>query len=604
MASTQGIKMTFRMTTVGLSALATAALVACGGGGSSSQVPPQTPAPTPTKVSFAGTVIDGYITGATVCLDLNANQTCDTGEPTDTSKADGTYSLDITSVTTAQLKAAHLITNVPTTAKDADDAGKTLAEAGKAAFQLMAPASAFVSADGKTLSSAVISPLTTLVSHDMQTDATKTLAQASATISSRLGLPVGTDLNQDFVKGKDANLKELAQVIAATIGEVQKLVIAADNTLSGQNALLAALSYVQQNAAALQIAAKSAASGTALQRTQAALQTAALSPVTSTLISDAKIVSSSSAVNVADVLAAGAYEVGECLFNPSNCTPEDYYKISGTASTWASAKFILGGSAWGVPTSSGSQDYQLTAKGWVADGSSYGSSSGTFTSDGLGGGTGSNSYGGTFRFTSTEVDLAGKTAGSVPGLTVPVSLASSTFPAGSKLYWMKTLNDADEYRIWTGNTIDVWNCMAGVAGGAAGACTQTTLTSVAGMISAFPTRNGSYQHMQWNDVRFSFDTGGTASGGNVTLWSQDSVGSLNQAGSAPYEIKTVFGQEVLIIKTPTKRVGEFVMFAVKDGVLRGGTFSSSSTYVTGRPWFNQTAMNAILNALGKPAVLN
>ena len=54
-----------------LSLLTAMLIAACGGGGTTSS-----------PTTLAGKVIDGYITGATVCLDVNSNNTCDAGEPT------------------------------------------------------------------------------------------------------------------------------------------------------------------------------------------------------------------------------------------------------------------------------------------------------------------------------------------------------------------------------------------------------------------------------------------------------------------------------------------------------------------------------------------
>ena len=58
---------------------------ACGGGSSS---------PT-TKIN--GTAVDGYISGATVCLDLNLDNVCQSSsEPTSTTTSEGKFSLNIT----------------------------------------------------------------------------------------------------------------------------------------------------------------------------------------------------------------------------------------------------------------------------------------------------------------------------------------------------------------------------------------------------------------------------------------------------------------------------------------------------------------------------
>ena len=90
-----------------------------------------------------------------------------------------------------------------------------MAQAGKAAFSLMAPASAFVSADGTTIASAVISPLTTMVSHDMIAGNGKPLAAAEAAVRLNMGMAIDTDLKQDFVANKNTALHNQAKVVAA-----------------------------------------------------------------------------------------------------------------------------------------------------------------------------------------------------------------------------------------------------------------------------------------------------------------------------------------------------------------------------------------------------
>lgn len=68
---------------IALSAIFLASLAACGGGGGggSNAV---------SGAALSGKVIDGPIAGATVCLDVNSNNACDTGEPTATTDATGT----------------------------------------------------------------------------------------------------------------------------------------------------------------------------------------------------------------------------------------------------------------------------------------------------------------------------------------------------------------------------------------------------------------------------------------------------------------------------------------------------------------------------------
>ncbi len=68
-----------------LSLVATTLLyTGCGGGGSDSSATSDTG-------SFSGVAVDGYISGATACLDMNLNSTCDSDEPTTITGTDGTF---------------------------------------------------------------------------------------------------------------------------------------------------------------------------------------------------------------------------------------------------------------------------------------------------------------------------------------------------------------------------------------------------------------------------------------------------------------------------------------------------------------------------------
>jgi hypothetical protein len=86
-------------------------------------------------IAFSGTVVDGPIEGAVVFLDLNGNLTHDTHEPmAQPTDALGRFKFDVSAVTSAQWAMATVVTHVPDTAKDADDGGATLAQAGKNGF--------------------------------------------------------------------------------------------------------------------------------------------------------------------------------------------------------------------------------------------------------------------------------------------------------------------------------------------------------------------------------------------------------------------------------------------------------------------------------------
>ena len=60
---------------------------------------PTTPETTKTKVSFGGYIVDGYINGSKICMDINTNGVCDTNEPSSTSIENGSYTFQNIEVT-------------------------------------------------------------------------------------------------------------------------------------------------------------------------------------------------------------------------------------------------------------------------------------------------------------------------------------------------------------------------------------------------------------------------------------------------------------------------------------------------------------------------
>jgi len=570
-----------QLTTVAI-AMAAMAMTGCGGGSS--------PTAQPINTSLSGKVIDGYIEGATVCLDLNNNQACDSDEPWDKSVAGGGYKLDISGLSTDKIKAAHLLTVIPTTAKDADDDGKTLAEVGKSAFNLLAPAAAFFAADG-TLSSAVISPLTTLVSHEMIAGNNMPLATAEANVRGRLKLATTADLRQDFVANKEGALIAKAQMLAMAIAEVKKVTLA-DTTAkpTDQQALMAALSYLQTQVAVLQTAFDAAKAANANAKTVDAVKTALATdtakPVTGDLVSQAKQVTDSSITSAATVLAAGFYSADQ-LDNCNGSCSSYYTKISGGSGKLNADAYQLSATGW-VPDPTPSGDYSLTANGWVQD---DGCKNGTFTEEGNS--TSATCNGTTVRVSARTVDASGKKLSDlVPSL--PSAYANAVMPTGSALYWLTFANIQDEYRIDPGNPIKDGYLT-----------TSKPFTSLDNFIKAYTTTTSSpFKFIGRNGLNFSFDAGGTASGGSLSLYGYPTNTALNTAGKASYERRTFGGQEVLIIQAPSYSSWNMMMFAVKDGVLYGGDFTPSTAPNQSAFFANKTMLNAILKIAGKPEVLN
>ncbi len=194
------------------SAIATATLVACGGGGSGSISP----------ITLSGKVIDGYIKNAKVCLDLNANLKCDDGPGqeeapyTVMSGEKGSYSFVYTG--TRDVAALHIIAEATADSMDEDDLGKTFAEANRNAVSLLTPANA----------PETITPMSTLVSHQqiVAKEEGKSLSLADAESRAKLAANIPANVSlvsndyKDATKG-NTDLAVIAKAVTLSLADAQ-----------------------------------------------------------------------------------------------------------------------------------------------------------------------------------------------------------------------------------------------------------------------------------------------------------------------------------------------------------------------------------------------
>ena len=144
------------------SAMAASLLSGCGGGssgnssGGSGSDSLSEPAPVTSKVG--GKVIDGYVSGATVWLDINGNGVYDSTEPKTVSSSAGDYSLELTAAERECLPYASLYVDVPVGALD-EDTG-TVSEA----YRMVLPPRLDPTVDTDLLN---ISPLTTVLADEL-----------------------------------------------------------------------------------------------------------------------------------------------------------------------------------------------------------------------------------------------------------------------------------------------------------------------------------------------------------------------------------------------------------------------------------------------------
>jgi len=131
------MKKTSLLTSVAL--ISSLGLVGCGGGSGGDNIERGNTQNTPSAStsSVSGIAIDPELVGATVCLDLNLNETCDENEPTATTDEDGNFNL---SVLDRQLESSAPLLVMGGTDKESGEAfkGKLLADV-NSSFQNITP---------------------------------------------------------------------------------------------------------------------------------------------------------------------------------------------------------------------------------------------------------------------------------------------------------------------------------------------------------------------------------------------------------------------------------------------------------------------------------
>lgn len=126
-------------------------LIGCGGGGGSSDG-----GAAPAKKTVEGKVIDGYISGATVFLDLNFNSKLDAGEPSTVTGEAGAFALTVTDEQAECSQYVPTVTHVPVGAIDSDYPNQPITEA----YTMVSPPSFAMSTDEDLLN---LTPLTSVV---------------------------------------------------------------------------------------------------------------------------------------------------------------------------------------------------------------------------------------------------------------------------------------------------------------------------------------------------------------------------------------------------------------------------------------------------------
>ena len=184
-------------------------LAACGGGGDSS-TPAATPQATP---NLTGKAIDGYLVGATVCVDVNGNGACDAGEPSAKTDGSGNFGL----VTNGNVVGKRLLVMVDANTKDLSRPNYTF------------PASFTLSTEIDGATSQHVTPLTTMV--QALVDAGQSRAAAERSVVALLGGSV--DLKDDYIASSNSAASAFASKVVDKVTSFAKSGSADRDTVRG-----------------------------------------------------------------------------------------------------------------------------------------------------------------------------------------------------------------------------------------------------------------------------------------------------------------------------------------------------------------------------------
>ena len=192
--------------------LASILVASCGGGGGDAS----TSTSSPSGTTVQGSVIDGPIEGARVFLDLNNNFALDQGEPvSNPTGSNGAYSLFIPQTVLNNLNEAILVSLIDSNAKDLDDLGQTLAQAGRGEFMVARPFDIAEAGQPNTLN-----PFGFMVASEMVNNSLG-LDIAKQRVASFLNIPE-EDLLSNYAAQGDDELGVIARTYAIALGELKR----------------------------------------------------------------------------------------------------------------------------------------------------------------------------------------------------------------------------------------------------------------------------------------------------------------------------------------------------------------------------------------------
>lgn len=168
--------------------------------------------------AMSGKVIDGYITGATVYLDLNFNNKRDENEPYTVTKGEGDFDLTIPAIYQKCSQYVPVVVDVPVGAVDSDSPNIPIDEA----YSMVFPPSFSLNGDKDLLN---LTPLTTVVWNEVE----KELSKSQSSVLSCESILADQKLRYDIEQKLTEQSKRVANRYNVTVDELYGDYVASDD---------------------------------------------------------------------------------------------------------------------------------------------------------------------------------------------------------------------------------------------------------------------------------------------------------------------------------------------------------------------------------------